>query len=464
MTQILYGFIQDEATKLTSRMDTSAVESDLPQYGSLHGEARNYIVNQVSLNDSRDIRMAVLGSKTARGKLSVLFDGLRFDAKQLDPTNLTVLEQNCLFNIIERVLFRSDLTDEALETALTGNSEVYQGYVPQTVLTSEMFTADAVTLNTIDKQEYQLRVPKWIEFEFTYSTNKTVLVHLWYSLADFKTDYPYITITRVITPIKLDTLINPDQVASSTNFSLLTTSSAFIFDETNLETIARDQNGVRTYFTKYVINENKSVELPFALVYCGAREPQPLECRSAIKQFIEENTEVSKEYLKSILPELFISHRFYMVPLWDLFTERPEREVFNSIWSLNTLREKAEKVYRNVDPSFRETYLEVLTQAQSKTVLLSLPDEGNEEGFSLLERYPTYQDYSSQSPGWKYMSAEDQDFAGKVIRGMAVLNGELLSNEFNMAEYGSVKYLSFISGGSECFIMTKDSYLKLINV
>lgn len=464
MTQILYGFIQDEATKLTSRMNSSSVENDLPKYGSLHGESNNYIVNKVSLNDSRDTRMAILGSKTARGKLSVLFDGLRFDVSQLDSTNLTVLEQNYLFNIVERVLFRSDLTNEALETTLTGNHGLYKGYVPKTVLTSEMVGAEQITLNTTDKQEYQLTVPKWIEFEFSYSTNKKVLVHLWYSLADFKKDYPFITITRVITPIKLDTLINPDRVVSSTNLALLTSSSAFIFDETNLETIARDQNGIRTYFTKYVVGADKSIELPFALVYCGAREPQPLECRSAIKQFIEENTDVSREYLKSILPELFISHRFYMVPLWDVFTPRPEREVFNSIWSLTKIQKKADKVYRNVDPLFRETYLEILTQAQSKMLLLSLPDEGNEEGFSLLERYPTYQDYSAQSPGWKYMSAEDQDFAGKVIRAMAVLNGELISNEFTMAEYGSVKYLSFISGGSECLIMTKDSYLKLINV
>lgn len=455
--QTFYGFIQEEAFKLSSRMDLgSGTET---KYGSLTGEAYNYLVSKATLNDSRASRLTVADNSIPNGKISLAFDSDRFDTSLLDSSNLTETEQNYLFNIIETIVFRNTQTDSGLESILSSDVDLYSGYVANSFVSST--ESDTGVFLDTTKTQHTFTFTSWIEFSFKTASN-TITFHLWLSKESFKTNYPFVTITAIIPPAPLDILCDPNTLANYTNVNLMTSSSTFIFDQTNLETVARDQNGIYTFTTKYVISSTRSIQIPFALAYCGASAPDSLDCRKYIREYLEENAPVTISVLQQIMPDIYITCRFYMVPLWDVYTTRTERDVYNSIWKLTTINEKLKKIFIDMDEDYIAEHAELITNAQCKAMTVVLPDTNNGDTWSILEQHPTYQDYSSQVPGWKYMTADDQDFASKLNRVMAILNGDLVSQEFLTTTVGGASYLIFSSGTAEYLVMESTSYKNLI--
>ena len=61
------------------------------------------------------------------------------------------------------------------------------------------------------------------------------------------------------------------------------------------------------------------------------------------------------------------------------------------------------------------------------------------------------------------MTDTTQEFAGKFIRAMAVLEGKDISEEFIVTEISGVKYLSFSVGDAEYLLMYPDSYSDLMS-
>lgn len=447
----LYGFLIDDALRRTSRLDLTGTSDQ--GYGSLYGEPASYLVNVGTLGDTRSRRLMILESDSPKGQMKIVFDQNRFDAVSLEQ--MTDLEMQRLFNIVERIYLQQNYTDSIIENQLA--TEVgYTGYVPNTFIHSTN-TGRAVVTNVAGVTR-EVDFWDWYSFQFKTETVEFVL-KFWVSRAGFSRDYPYTTITRVIPPYDPDVLVTPSKLLETTSISMLTGGSTYIFDKTNLEMVARNQNGVHIYPTKYVIAPNQNISLSFALAYCGPRAPDSLTCREEIKDFIQDETGISDNALDDLFPELFVNSRFYIVPLWDNYKFTSDRQIYNSIQPWKVITEKANQIFSTNEPEFIEEHLEVLTNAQNKMWSVCLPDALNSDHFSILAQHPTYQDYSSQVPGWKYMTAATQEFAGKLNRCLAVLNGETTSNEFTTVTDEHFSYLCFTTGESEYFVMTKDSYL-----
>lgn len=451
---ILYCFVVDEALRNPQKLDTSPAKQS---YGILDYETANYLVNRGILGDNRRNRLAILNNQYPRGQMSLWFDQNKFEMPILE--NLSDVEQTLLFNIVERIYLQQEFTDDNLEYQLT-NSGSYAGYVPNSYMrsTSEVST----TIYDVNGDSKDIPIYYWYAFDFSVR-DVVFTVHFWVYSTAFASEYPFVTITSVIPPYDPNILVNPVSLIQSLNAEVLVTGSSFIFDKTNVETLTRDQNGVYKYVTKYKMDTNRVLELPFALPYCGPKEPDSLSCRKAIREYLEETTGLSKNVIVEFFPELYIGSRFYIVPLWDMYTDYPDRDIYHSIFNFNQIAETAQLIYSNEDIDFVNQNLELLTNAHNKMISMSLPDELNEEYFSILTQHPTYQDYSSQVPGWKYMDADTQEFAGKLNRCMSVLHGDTLSSEFIRVEYNSNYYLSFVSGKSEYLIMEKESYLNTLS-
>jgi hypothetical protein len=129
---------------------------------------------------------------------------------------------------------------------------------------------------------------------------------------------------------------------------------------------------------------------------------------------------------------------------------------------MTTIKEKAEKIFKDIEPEFMNTYLELLTNAQNKMISLAMPDPNNDGTMSVLEQNPTYQDYSTQVPGWKYMTAETQEFAGRLINVLTILRGDLVSSDYIFQTIAGVRYLTFCSGNAEYLVMTSESYNEIM--
>ena len=458
----VYGFILEDAVVTESRIDL--IDSFNQGYGVLIGEPANYLVKKGYVTDTRSARLDVLPNVSTdsfpRPKVRFVFDSDRVNAAIFNTANMTEITQNRIFNILDRVLYQDSMSDEAVETLLTDDSSLYDGYVASSFVHSDV--RNTITVYTSNNTAVAVTVPDWVEFKFEMPLGE-VTFHLWFSKASFTQNYPYTTITNVIPPFDTSIIVDPATLVQYGNLSMLESASNFIFSRANVETAARDQNGIYSFPTKYVVDTTRSIQLPFALSYCGPKPPSPLECRKAIREYLEDNTTVTLEVLQTILPEVYINCRFFVVPLWDVYSSRSERDVYNSIWKLKTIKEKSDKVFADFDESWRDTYLEILTNAQSKVVSIALPDTGNDSVFSILDQHPTYQDYSSQVPGWKYMTDETQEFAGKIIRAMSVLEGSSISTEFLIVEEDGLNWLSFASGSAEYLLLTPDSYTALIS-
>ena len=451
----LYGFLTDEALRQTTKVDTTGLSDQ--GYGILTGEPGNYFVKRATLGDTRRNRLQILDSQTPFGSLTFLFDSNRFDTSLLEA--MTDIESSVLFNVLERIYLQQEYTDPNLEYQLTNNN-MFSGYVPGSFMHSINEGQAKVTSTT--KQVKLVTFKDWYSFEFETATVK-FRVHFWVSSKGFARDYPYTTITSVVPPYDPTVLVNPAALLQSASMQILTEGSSYIFTQSNAEALARDQNGVYTYRTKYVIDGTKTLLLPFALPYCGARVPSSLECRKAIREFLEKNTSAKQAELELLFPELYVNARFFIVPLWDMFSPMTDRTVYNSIFSLPKVIEKSRLIFSSYSADFREEYMELLLNAQNKILSITLPDQLNDQLFSILKQHPTYQDYSSQVPGFRYMEATTQEFSGKLTRCFAILVGESLSSEFIKTELGGFTYLSFTAGKSEYLVMDKDSYMAYMN-
>lgn len=451
----LYGFIEDAALRQSSSLDlTGSIDQG---YGLLLGEPANYFAKKGRIGDSRRNRLLIVDNQAAFGNVEILFDQNQFDTKVLQA--MTDVDNALLMNIVERIYLQQEYSDANIEHQLT-NTSTYRGYVAESFAHGPEEGSAKIT-NT-QKTQKVVTLHDWCSFDFE-TENVKFSVHLWMSSKAFAKDYPYTTITRVLSPYEPKVLVDPATLVQAGNLSVLTASSSYIFDNTNLETVSRDQNGIYSYATKYVLDVSKTLWLPFALAYCGPRVPSTLECRKAIRTYLEQNTTLPQDKLRVLFPELYIAARFFVVPLWDVKNTFTDREVYNSVFSVATILQKSRLAFSTAAADFRDKYMEILLNAQNKMHCICLPDELNDSIFSILGQHPTYQDYSSNVSGWKYMTAATQEFAGKLNRCMAILNGEAVSNEFVTNTIAGKSYLSFTTGKAEYLVMTKDSYNSYIS-
>ena len=449
-TPTLYGFIIDAALRQSSSLDlTGSIDQG---YGMLIGEPSNYFATKGRIGDSRRNRLLILDNQAAFGDIEVQFDQNQFDIKILKA--MTDVDNALLMNIVERIYLQQAYSDSNLEHQLT-TASTYRGYTAESM--SHGPEVGTVKITNNQKTQTAISIRDWISFDFE-TENVKFKVHLWVSSKAFAKDYPFTTITRVLPPYEPKVLVDPATLVQAGNLSVLTASSSYIFDKTNLETVSRDQNGIYSYSTKYVIDVSKTLWLPFALAYCGAKTPSTLECRKAIRQYLEANTSLTQDKLRVLFPELYIAARFFVVPLWDVKNSLTDRDVYNSVFSMSTILQKSKLAFSTTAAEFFDKNMELLLNAQNKMLCVCMPDELNDRIFSILKQHPTYQDYSSNVSGWKYMTAKTQEFAGKLNRCMAILNGEAVSSEFVTNVIGGKSWLSFTSGKAEYLVLTRDSY------
>lgn len=453
---ILYGFLCDNALKLSLQLDLA--NSSDQGYGILTGESANYFVNPAILTDKRTSRSMILEGNSPKGEISLSFDQDRFDVKVLDT--FTTIDYQRIFNIIERIYLQQEFTDSNIESQLTASS-AYTGYVPKSMNTAG--EVDKIKVTNISNVTKECELHRWVGFQYSNGT-ETIDFHIWVSKVAFRADYPYVTITKVISPLSATTLMTPSNITQNTVTQILTDGASYVFSNTNIEAAARDQNGIFTHATKYVLDSSRSIQLPFGLAYCGKTTPTSLECRTAIKNYIQTETSVNDEALSTLFPELFVDSRFYIIPLWDQYTSRTDRDIYKSVHSFKDISALALQLFSSYGESEIDNKLEIITNSQNKILSMIMPDSLNNNTSLVSDLYPDYQDYASQQAGYRYMSSTTQEFAGKLARCFSVLNGDTLSSEFENVELDNLAYLVFTCGKAEYYVLTKDSYNSSIGI
>lgn len=453
-TTTLYGFLIDDALRLSpTELDLNKHAFD-QDFGLLYGEAAAYLVKPGYIYDNRSLRSEILDNSSAAGKLAITFDIDQIDTsllKALTPADITAI-----FNILERIYLQQMYKDSVIESVLTTDEKNYPNYVAGSFHHSVDYST--VKITDSNQKQLEIKLTNWIAFE--YKTDEVDLCfHIWINRHDFFKNYPYTTITKVIPPYEPRVLVSPATLSAMGVLSALSAGAANIFKNADLEASVRNQNGIYTYQTIYCVTKTRKVMLPFALAYCGAKTPTALACRIAIKDYLLSNTELNEDALRQLFPDLFVNSRFYVIPLWDTTTIVAGREVDNAILSYRTLITKANQLYgKKYESPYLEDHLEIIPNSYSTMYSLCMPDAMNTEYDSIRTIHPTYTDYSSTQAAFAYMTQATQEFNNALAGCIAVLAGASASANYQVVEDGGDTWLTFSSGVAEYYVLSKESY------
>lgn len=451
----LTGFLEDTIFQSRSRLSLAGTPSS--PVGQLDSLLIDYFSSISRITDTRTTRRSLLGA-SAVGVSKIIFDLDLVENKSVWAT-LSGIWYDTLFSIAEIAYLAQDKTVDDKDYILSHDTGTKDIYISKSLVVSTV----TAPVTTYSPSEQQVEIPNWVEFQVYLSADQTDIlkIRLWLNNMDFKSNYPYTTITRVVPPRDPALLFAP--TASMSEMQAVITGSQYTFGQINTDLYQNDQTGLLIFKTKYLVSVDKEYQLPFGVIYRGPKEPTTMACRAAIKQFLMDTGLTTEDNLRTLFPELFVELQFFLVPLWDYHTKQADRIIYPSISPVHSyVTEELKRLYPNMNDTYPDDRITYLLNAYNDMWLVAIPDELNHDTTSLVELHPTYNNHSSSQVEFRYMDTLTRQFATKLIRCMATLHQELATDEFNTLTQDGRTYLSFTIGRAEYQVMTKDSYLAMV--
>jgi hypothetical protein len=419
----------------------------LPPVFALDEAIENYFDRQLKFKDLRTER----NNPEYFGQISI-----HADANKLDEENfftlLTDPHRDLYFKLIERIYTAQNVTVEQLEEDIRTDPEFSVVYIQESLRLGWNIVGTEVP----DGHPGPTEVVDFIEFELNFPE-----VHekfkLWINRQKFATDYPLSTIAQVVLPCDHSILLNPSTVPTTIDAIIASTSFSFSDVENKIHT--GDHSGLMTYTTRYIVSSTSIKRMPFGILYKGA-QPSSLEIRKAIREKLLGYGTAPEEEWKKILPDLFVTGQFFILPFWDNMIQREDRRIFQSILPTKRITGLISQIYPALEEVFIEKYQQLLTYAQNPGFGLVIPDPLNEVFFSLQEIHPTYQHYSTQNNLHTFMETHTKEFSIRLNRCLAVLLGESINEEFILNTFDGIRYMSFVTSGIEYHVIHPEDYPK----
>lgn len=450
---MIYGFINDTVFYPPVNKSFTDVDGVDPLVGHLNIERREYFVRQLIIDDSRKSRLDTLGN-VIDGKLSFTFD------KEKEQQEVTILINSSkeviasIFNIIEKCVYRVNVASSTtMDAELLGDTTTFAGYIPGSLSVSSKFTNVELFGNIND----EFPIIDFIRFSVLID-GVPIEFKLWMNGSAFAKDYPLSTICEIVPPISYTTMLNPTGISI---FEAVLDSAT-----TNQEKLSKKiendgYTGYVSYATMYVdpIEHVVVKKMPFNILYKGAK-PGSLEIRHAIRDHILSLNIADEATWKKILPNLFVTGQFFILPMWDNISVRPKRIMFRSIMDFKTIQENVDKVLFDLDEDMRKNKVELIMASYLETPLIAVPDHLNENKTTIKDAHPTYQYYGTQNVEYGYQEKITKEFTNYLNRALSVAAGESTNDLFNVNNFGDRTFISFVVNELEFHVITKVSYLK----
>ena len=453
---MFHGFLSDDIFRKVSTVERY---EGLPKVGYLGDQEKAYFCDLVTVTDPNTERNK-LGDHSLSGKMRFYYD----QSKQNENNFFTTASENELkkfFKIVEKIyLFKG--THEELDLDLRVDTNLSSMYVINTAFQSTTTVDEKIVVNstraTINTTTGTIEwdVPKYIDFSINYK-DEEVAFRIWLDREAFLDRYPLSTIIKVIYPIHPSKLLDPNAIDAPV--TAIIESAGYSFPSIDSKVISLDNSGLETYYTKYKISSRSMLQLPFGILYKG-NKPSSADIRKAIRQDLVNYGD--EDMWKHLLPQLYITNIFYMVPLYDNTTARPDKEMYPSIINLKKAYTTFNKVFTEMDKEYIDEYQELMNVGQSEVYVVVLPDELNDLYKSLLGRFPTYQYHTSQDPAFTYQTEDTREFNIMLNRCMAVVHGETIEEDITESTIDDYKFMSFTCTDVECHVLTKESYKEIM--
>lgn len=423
--------------------------------GKLDSILLDYFNVQTAITDRRVDRLSILATP-ALGTMKLWFDNFYVENNEIWKY-ISSVQYNKIFNILEACTLHQNLTIDTLNTILTTDPAFMDTYVAGSVILSSTRTSCMVQTT----EQISISVPKQFQFIVSIVVNGEtydIEFKVYVDREAFKANYPYTTITKVVSPF--DPAYFFGGVVYSNIYDAVCSSQEFANGRIDEAIGEFDQTGAYLFKTKYVPDAGVYYNIPFQIFHKGPKRPTTAMCRQAIKEYLLGLNMANEGTVKTLFPELFIECLFYIIPVWDMTTSRPDRLIYPAITdSLSVMWDKVNKFIPMTYTDFI-TKGSMLLNGQNDMFSFVYPDALNTDLSTIREVYPTFTAHSSQEAEYEYMDTADKAFASLLNKCFSVLNGEIVSTDFIEVIIEGHRYLTFSSGKAEIYILTKDSYLE----
>lgn len=305
----------------------------------------------------------------------------------------------------------------------------------------------------------------WIEFDMSLSGGQLVCFHIQVDRAGFMANYPFCNITNIIYPC--DPMILRDLGSVDNVADLLAQSSHYTSNTLITPVRDDDHSGVYSFMCEYintVIGTGQaSYNFYFGVMYKGVA-PDSETARTAIKNDLLEKTGTTEDDWRDILPGLFASAAFMFVPLWHHYVNNANNSnVPSKVYNVANFTKIMKKIYPNYTDANFTAYLEVLPNAVSDVLILSIPSTENSALYRSVQKiHPTYMALANSDPNVNKQNADTIKFAEGLNNIMSELIS-FISNETNVRPekarlYNGVYCVPFTVGGITFHIVTKQDY------
>ena len=455
---MFHGFLSDEIFRKSSTVERY---ESLPEVCYLDDQERAYFYDLVTVTDPNTDRNKI-GSYTVSGKMKFHYDQSKQEENNFFTTAGTE-DLKRFFKIVEKIYLFSG-TREQLDLDLRVDEDLSGMYVIDSAFQSTTTVDDEIVIDGTKATIYldagdstiTWTIPKYIDFSIKYQNNEEKF-RIWMDRKAFLDKYPLSTIIKVIYPIHPSTLIDPN--ALDAPVTAIIESAGYSFPNIDSKIIPLDNSGLETYYTKYKISSRSMLQLPFGILYKG-NKPSSADIRKAIREDLVNYSD--EDTWKQLFPQLYITNIFYMIPIYDNVTERPDKEMYPSIVKVNKVADRFKKLFTEMDESYINEHQELITVGQSEVFVVVLPDELNDKYLSLLDRFPTYQYHTSQDPAFTYQTEDTREFNIMLNRCMSVVHGETVSEDITESTIDDRKFMSFTSVDVECHVLTEEEYNDII--
>lgn len=426
-------------------------------YGYVTDKLKSYFKTPVTLLDLRDTRIDLGGGQLSTYEMRFTFDN-EFYNESADMDALTVDENKQLFNIIEALIYFSDLSDSAIESLLTGSSVDFGAYEPGTF-------GRSVTVGTptfyIDSTAAGVskNVRNWVSFDANLGGGQ-VTFKVWVGNASFLGDYPHTYFEKVIYPGAPAKLLAGSYTGVIDAISDI---SEYNIGETSSPVGAQDNTGLYEFRSAYFPTGTALTDqVSIGVLYKGAY-PSTQAVRVFIRDHLLSLSLASETVWREVLPDLFVDGRFFLVPAWDHYISLPLSNLPHGIVPLTKIVDILEAVYPNQDIEWLKSKAETLVSASSEFVIIAVPESGNDAGsMSLLAEHPTYVPVDASVPYFANQELKTQQFSIALANAMAVLIGSQNNYLFTEDEFDGKTYLSFVSELKEYHVLKPDSYPEVV--
>ena len=409
----IYAFLYDSAFL----NNTSAIDPVRKTGGTcvLSSTALSYFVTPQEFVDPRPHRATNL-SLPFTTKSHLILDQTQYAAVLSQIQSVwTLTEQENLFAIIDQLCFAYAVN------ASVSSVELSLAQWPQFLANSLVFSTTNSVATVYDTTPgATITCPDYVTFTFVTANSTQYEFRIWLNNSVFVTQYPLSTIAVVVPPVPLAELYTLNVITSTDNIL----ATALVSSSTNQQTLqsyiqSAQYSGYVAQNVLFYDGNGNTANVEFNLLYNGVA-PGSIAIRTAIRNLIEVALTGSSQVApigtlsgwQALLPSLFVTEVFYLLPMWDATTSLINSIIYPNIISIQQAFTDADLALYDVPAAFITANLNLLSVFYNDMNVLAVPDAGNNPNrFALLAEHPTYQNVATTSPAFATMTTETKQFA-----------------------------------------------------